>query len=73
MEEIKTYSSKEAKKFKKQVIENRIDRGFPKSIASERVELSFQKSLPDGKGDFWIVTLQDNKAVKIDRFYDPAF
>jgi hypothetical protein len=73
MKEIKTYCSKEAKKFRKQVIQNRIDRGFPKSIASERVELSLQKSLPDGKGDFWIVVLRDDKAVKIDRFYDPAF
>ena len=73
MKEIKTYCPKEAKKFRKQVIVNRIDRGFPKSRASERVELSLQKSLPDGKGDFWIVKFQDDKAVKIDRFYDPAF
>lgn len=73
MKEIKTYCSVEAKKFKKQVIENRIDLGFPKSIASERVEHSFPKSLPDGKGDFWIVVLDDGKAFKIDRFYDPAF
>jgi len=73
MQEIKTYCQKEVKKYRKQVIQNRIDRGMPKSRAGERVELSFQKSLPDGKGDFWIVALDDGKAFRIDRFYDPAF
>ena len=73
MKEIKTYCSKEAKKFRNQVLQNRIDLGFPKSIASEKVEFSSQKSLPDGKGDFWIVVLDDGKAVRIERFYDPAY
>lgn len=73
MEEIKTYCQKEVKEYRKQVIQNRIDRGFPKSMARERIELSLQKSLPDGKGDFWIVAFDNSKAISIKRYYDPAF